>query len=428
MKISSLRLQNYGRYSEIEVLFERNFTALVGTNGTGKTTILDALCEVLNAYAAQTQHHGFASLADEGRHRLHAVQYGRQYRFDREYPVTIEANGDAFSLAARWVVAKGGRSAEPRISGTTPAINKSLNARNIGPGEDQTLPLISYYRANRSWNSGRTPSAIQAVSEQESRFDAYRGWHDASVHPERLISWVIAKSLERFQASSELEIPLGDVENDLSVVSKAVSAAVEQDVSLRYDMAQKALIVEGFGKQPALFNSMSHGQKALICLIADIARRCALLNPHLGAKSLSETPGIVLIDEIDMHLHPKWQRSAVYGLKSAFPKIQFVVGTHSPQVLGELEPDEIVLLSQGGASNPYASYGMDSSSILAEVMSIPSRSVQIDELISKIFSLIDEGDLLMAKKEIDSLGGQAPNIPDIARAQALIRRKEKAGR
>ena len=105
---------------------------------------------------------------------------------------------------------------------------------------------------------------------------------------------------------------------------------------------------------------MSDGQRAFIGLIADLARRACVLNAYyLGNKTLEETTGLVLIDELDAHLHPKWQRQVVGALKRVFPKIQFFATTHSPQVIGQARPEEIVLLTPQGQKRPVGSYGMD---------------------------------------------------------------------
>ena len=98
-------------------------------------------------------------------------------------------------------------------------------------------------------------------------------------------------------------------------------------------------------------------------MVADIARRACLLNPHLGGAVLEETPGIVLIDELDLHLHPKWQRRIIGDLRRTFPKIQFIATTHSPQLIGQVKPDEILLLDAEETEetrHPGQSYGMDS--------------------------------------------------------------------
>src|SRR5690606_15426040 len=142
---------------------------------------------------------------------------------------------------------------------------------------------------------------------------------------------------------------------------------------------------------------------AVICLVADIARRICLLNPQLGKDVIRQTPGVVLIDELDVHLHPRWQRRIVNGLKAAFPCVQFIASSHSPQVLGELQPEEIILLREGGTSQPQVSYGLDSSQVLEEIMGASPRNLKVDEKLKQLFEKIENGPLNEAKRLLDEL-------------------------
>src|SRR5207253_331116 len=113
---------------------------------------------------------------------------------------------------------------------------------------------------------------------------------------------------------------------------------IENIQGLRYDLKAKTLLLEwhalDVSKGPATqFEHLSDGQRVVISLIADIARRMCLLNPHLGLEAIRQTPAVILIDELDIHLHPQWQRKIVKGLKTAFPAAQFIAASHSPQVI-----------------------------------------------------------------------------------------------
>ena len=146
-----------------------------------------------------------------------------------------------------------------------------------------------------------------------------------------------------------------------------------------------------------------------------------LNGPILGANCLAETSGLVLIDEIDLHLHPKWQRDIVPALKRIFPKIQFFATTHSPQVIGEAKPEEIVLLTPQGQKRPSGSFGMDSNWILECVMEAEGRDPEIGKRIKSLFDLIEGDRLDEAKAEIRKLREQLPAIaPDIVSAEAYI--------
>jgi predicted ATP-binding protein involved in virulence len=146
-----------------------------------------------------------------------------------------------------------------------------------------------------------------------------------------------------------------------------------------------------------------------------------MLNPHLGRDVLLQTPGIVMIDELDLHLHPKWQRRIIRDLKRTFPQIQFVVTTHSPQLIGEALPQEIRVLDHGSVSIPPRSFGVDSSRVLEEVMHVSRRNVETGELLSRLAELIDKEDLEGARnalKLVEEKLGQGD--PEVTGANTLI--------
>jgi predicted ATP-binding protein involved in virulence len=173
---------------------------------------------------------------------------------------------------------------------------------------------------------------------------------------------------------------------------------------------------------------LSDGQRVAIALVVDIARRMCLLNPHLGELVTKTTPGVVLIDELDVHLHPKWQRLMTTGLQAAFPEVQFIAASHSPQVLGELKPEQIILLTQDGVAHPEVSYGLDASRVLEQIMEASKRSTSIEQELSTLFELLERNDLARARVLLDSLKNAAPGLPELAGAEALLKRKEVVGR
>jgi hypothetical protein len=151
-----------------------------------------------------------------------------------------------------------------------------------------------------------------------------------------------------------------------------------------------------------LFSNLSDGQRIMLTLIGDLVRRIVMLNPHLGDRALLETPGVVLIDELDLHLHPKWQRRVIHDLKKTFPCLQFVATTHSPQLVGEALPEEIRILENGGVFRPKRSFGVDSSEILEEVMKSSRRNIEIDGLLKDLSEFIDREDITRARQVTSS--------------------------
>jgi predicted ATP-binding protein involved in virulence len=155
--------------------------------------------------------------------------------------------------------------------------------------------------------------------------------------------------------------------------------------------------------------------------VGDLASRAAILNPHLANAALRDTPGVVIVDELDLHLHPKWQRHVIRDLKATFPSVQFIATTHSPQLVGEAQPDEIMLLDGGETKTPPRSFGIDSSRILQEAMGAGSRDPSVEGLLRRLVKSIDGEDFDSAKRVLAE--GEAklgPDDPEVTRARALM--------
>lgn len=440
MRLNSIQLLNYRCFSDITVRFDADFNVLAGANGSGKTTLLKGISESLAAlvgYLPNTQ--ALMSLNDESDVRFEMVEQQGRFRFERRYPVVIRARAVAFGEEMQWELTKKNALAYAEILGRLPgtaALEKSGSIPTLGSPSrisDFTLPVAAFYRANRHWNS-REISEVAAATARNSRMDAYANWQDSSFDAGALLTWVISKSLERAQSSAQSGKKFDEIEDDeLALVNSALSAALEGAKGLYYDLLQKSLMVRweraaAAGVPETPFANLSDGQRAIVGLVVDIARRMCLLNPHLGAQVIRETPGIVLIDELDIHLHPKWQRAITRGLRAAFPCVQFIAASHSPQILSELQPTEIIVLEPGATSHPEASYGLDSSSILEEVMMAKSRPAEIAALLETIYDSLERNDIAAARRDSATLASKSPQLPELQRIAALVTRKETIGR
>lgn len=438
MRLDSIHLTNYRSHSDLTVDFAPGFNVIVGINGSGKTSLLKAICESLSGLTLTMSIPRAQPLSEVGHAHIRAVKAGERIRFEAQYPVKVDAVGEAFGKICTWSLTKSSQISHAEPSGLYPGIAWQEIARGdassaqVANGKT-SLPLIAFYRANRHWNQPQ-PNELQAATQRHSRMDGFMYWWDASLDSAALQAWAIAKCLERFQTSSETGASFDSIDNDeLALVGSALGAAIEGVKGLRYDMHQKSLLVEWkseglAARDPTAFENLSDGQRAVIGLVADIARRMCLLNPQLGLEVTAKTPGVVLIDELDMHLHPKWQRIVTKGLQSAFPALQFIVASHSPQVLGELKPEEIILLRPGGTSHPQVSYGLDSSRVLEEIMGATARAPIVEEALAKLFVTLERNELDSAKQQLQALIELAPGIAELGGAQALIARKEFLGR
>jgi len=165
---------------------------------------------------------------------------------------------------------------------------------------------------------------------------------------------------------------------------------------------------------------LSDGERGILALVLDLTRRLAQANPDLYDPA-AESTGVVLIDEIDLHLHPRWQREIVSRLPEIFPCLQFIATTHSPQVIGEVPADRIQIMGQGPVFSPVHSFGIDSSRVLAEIMDAPPRTARIQEQLADLSQRMATGDLDVARSIIDDLSLKLGyDDPDVLRGRATI--------
>ncbi|MBN8486825.1 MAG: AAA family ATPase [Burkholderiales bacterium] len=441
MRFESVHLTNYRCHRDLHVAFKPGFNVVVGVNGSGKTSLLKALCDaLLTGFSQYMSISSVVAMDDPNVATLlgHA-DHGR-IRFESQYPVKVTAFAEVFDheSVCIWTTQRTSQVDGAVSGGTPPGLVWQGIQQAVGPTAQATrakssLPIMAFYRANRHWSQSQ-PQEIQAATTRSGRTDGYASWWDASLDATALQAWVIGKCLERFQTSSETGVAFDAIDNDeLASVNRALGDAVEGAKGLKYDLKQKSLLMEwrsldGVDRQPTAFENLSDGQRAVIGLVADIARRMCLLNPQLGWGVTQKTPGVVLIDELDMHLHPRWQRILTSGLKRAFPAVQFIVASHSPQVLGELRPDEIILLRNGQTDHPQVSYGLTSSQVLEEIMGADARTRDIQVQLDALFEDLERGEMPSAQSRLTALESIAPGIPELSGARALLRRKEVLGR
>jgi len=188
--------------------------------------------------------------------------------------------------------------------------------------------------------------------------------------------------------------------------------------------------VEKNGKRLTV-NQLSGGELNLIAMIGDLARRMAIANPDSTKPLLGS--GIVLIDEIDLHLHPKWQRMIVPKLRYVFPNCQFIISTHSPHVITHVEPESLFLLKQTDlgivTEKPSGSYGKNVDRVLEDLMGLKTtRPDEVDFNLHSIFEAIDAGKLEKAQKMIAKLEQKIGADPELVRARVLIKRRELIGK
>jgi predicted ATP-binding protein involved in virulence len=355
MRIDELRVVNFRGFDEHEFTLHPQFNVLIGDNGTGKTAVLEALKIAIGSWFLGIKGQKSVGIRS-GDVRLVGRVFAGEFSFEEQYPVAVTARGqilvsgprpdEASSLSFGWKRAL--RSPNGRTtSRDANNLKRVAEALDVGvrQGSAVILPALAYYGTSRLWlKPRRTERRRKTPDKRElSRFVGYRDCIDRRLDPKDLGRWM--------ERQSRIAWEDGEVPTLYRVVRRAVAEMVEEAADVRYD-PKRAEVIVVFGEHEAVpFSYLSDGQRTMLALVGDLAMRMARLNPHLGDDVLAHTPGVVLIDEIDLHLHPTWQRHVVDDLKRIFPQVQFVTTTHSPFIVQTLDEGELISLdSQAPAS------------------------------------------------------------------------------
>ncbi|MDP9504070.1 AAA family ATPase [Pseudomonas protegens] len=423
MHLDRLHIQNFRCYEDATFDFQPGFNLVVGVNGSGKTSLLQAVAVSLIEFG-NAMKPSQTSISNEDI-RFVIDKFDGRVRFERKFPLLVHGMGSIYE-AKEWKMTRDGEN-WPHLVDCVFDIEIEKVIKKISSGIEVDLPVLAFYRSNRRWK-GAGVSAEFSAKNRLSRFDGYVNWFDAVVDLGDFESWLISKTLERMQNLIDTNPTPKKFNDELAWVNCAIEFALPKAKNLRYDLRLQSLLIDIDETKTIPFNELSDGQRGIVALFADIARRMCIINPHMGNLVLEKTSGIVIIDELDIHLHPEWQRLVAPALKQAFPKVQFIVASHSPQIIGSLKPEEVILLSSGDVSHPHVTYGLDSSRILEEVMGVSEREPEVDKLLNELFSTIEDNNLEKAKVQLQTLKDKAPDLPEFAGAQALIRRKELLGK
>jgi predicted ATP-binding protein involved in virulence len=416
VRINHLEVRNFNGFESRTFAFNPKFNLLVGENATGKTSVLDALSVAVGSWFLGMRGYEFPPGISQQEVRVVPYAHGDVFTFEKQFPSRIYARGTVMGNDLAWarvLKREGGKTNSVEAKAISQAAEDAEKA--VRGGENVTLPLICAYGTERLWFEAthrKRARGEESKPQLPSRLDGYRDSFDFTIQESSLLDWIRA------------EVSVGEQRKEETVAFRvarsAILACVEGAKSLYYDERYKDLVVDIKEFGPHLFSNLSDGQRIVLTLVGDLVRRATALNPHLQDKVLQDTPGVVLIDELDLHLHPKWQRHIIADLKATFPSIQFIATTHSPQLVGQAHPDEVIRLGLQESSKPPQSFGMDSNWVLKHVMGTTERDQGIDAKLKDIESLINQAQLDLAKAGIATLRGEIGNTPGLVTLSARI--------
>ncbi len=408
MLIQDLILHNYKVFENFKMEFHPTLTVIVGKNGSGKSTILEGV-----AIAAGSLFSSLDGVTNSGIKRSDAhykyFDMGSSVDVQPQYPVEILAHGIVDGTEISWKRSLNGENGKTTI-GDAKEITKISTEyqRRLRNGDTSLImPVIAYYGTGRLWDQHREKKAD--TFKKNTRTNGYIDSLDGTANIKLMIKWFQKMAFidaQRSEPSPEFIAVRGAMEQCFSLMTGIQDVKVQFNPdTLEIDIVYLEV---GRGKIRIPLNQLSDGYRCTLSLIADIAYRMAILNPQLLENVLTKTNGIVLIDEVDLHLHPAWQQRVLDDLTSIFPKVQFIVTTHAPAVINSVKSDNLVVLENYHTIQvDNQVYGKDIKSVLNEIMGgVTERPPKV----AKLFDMFYEQ---LAIHQFDKAGQILDQIDEI---------------
>ncbi|HEV7676952.1 MAG TPA: AAA family ATPase [Candidatus Dormibacteraeota bacterium] len=415
--VTRLRLANLRAIDTAEFRFQPGFNLIVGINGVGKTSVLDALGVCLSAVTNQTN-------------KLH----GRLETFTRD---DIRVGAEALTLECDLRIGEGDHTylMHKPLETSSPQQSKAGLPREqvhstpqraeflgdppspVSGTELGGRPLAMLFSTNRAMPSERAPAKGVAAGEVAAAFgDAFA---DRELRLGEFAAWMRVQHVLGKERPQGLRV--------LTAFEDAVARFLPGYSSLRLGGEDGRQLWISRGGTGIPVRQLSDGERGTLALVLDLTRRLAQANPAL-ADPAAEAGAVVLIDEIDLHLHPSWQRQIVGNLRAAFPRCQFIATTHSPQVIGQVEHDRIQIIANGEVYSPTHSYGVDSSRVLEEVMDTDPRATDVQDLLLQLAKSIGQQEFTrghaLLTQLVERLGDDDPEVTRVRTLLDFVEGKE----
>jgi predicted ATP-binding protein involved in virulence len=395
--IDSIHVKNYKKFDDLPLEFRNQFTLIIGENGSGKTSILDAIATLLGGYL-----HAFKDISSAQRHsitkrdiKLDIFDCDNNISVRYNTPVIISGSCklDNQSVSIKRIRQNAGSTTATKLPSDE---NRTLIniVRLLEEDSSKILPIISYHGTGRLWEQDNKSSSSM---EKLTRYSGYEDCLNAKSNYKNFIVWFKKQEFNAFKLQKEIPIleavRVAVIQMLSMVTGKEIELFIyrEDDLEIKYRDEEKREKI----------SNLSDGYRNIIGMVSDIAYRMAILNPNLGLDVTQKTSGVVLIDELDLHLHPKWQKEIVNILTTLFPKVQFIATSHSPFIIQTQTSGSIIKLDESNETLSVNATELSIEDISENIQNIPipqmsAKKIEMLEVAKEYFDkleLLEKGDI-----------------------------------
>ncbi|MBF0108557.1 MAG: AAA family ATPase [Magnetococcales bacterium] len=428
MKLTNISLACFRRFEHLDLsLVNCSQVVLVGNNGSGKSSILEAVAMGLSWLVARIlREKGSGSTPSDD-----DILNG-----ETETRITLEVEHQDQSF--RWSLAKtrkGGKKNQGSKLGAATRLADIFREALSTDEQQASLPLIAYYPVTRVVLD--IPLKIK-VRHHFNQIDGYDNALRQGVDFRRFFEWFRECEDSENEAKANLfdqsrnghqdrlenelnRLPSLSGDPQLDAVRNAITSFIPGFANLRIQRRPRLRMMIDKNGQTLDVVQLSDGEKSFLALVGDIARRLAMMNP--GLKNPLTGKGIVLIDEVDLHLHPQWQQTIMGNLVKTFPNVQFILTTHSPIVISQERKPCCFVLADGKLKNCDPTFGLDVNQVLMQEMDVEIRAPKIQRKIDRLLETIEQGNEEKAENLLTDLKRLLPvNHIEVTKARLLLRR------
>lgn len=374
MEIKELYLKNFRNIEEGSYQFDPNFTAIIGMNGAGKSSVLSALKIAIGSYFLGVKISSLKapSIEQKDVRQTRSPQVGHTQHYDVVVRATAKLDGaeQLISWQRRLVEGSNSTTYSNEDVGEIRSISQAKYQAITKKQQAVTLPLLAYFGTDRVYGAARNRNNSKDGLKRLIFQQGYHNWSNLRLAAYQYTNWLAYHPAlvenQLFTAESK------------ALLLETVQRACPYIEDLQFIRDEFFFRSNLRGKLSDLMplSLKSDGLITYVNMVAELAYRCIVLNAHKGADAIKSTKGVILIDELDLHLHPSWQKHVVQDLKNAFPGLQFIVTTHSPVLIQSLEDNELINLEDGSE----AIIGLEEDPFRYSVEEVLSREMGVKDV------------------------------------------------